>query len=214
MLKHLDSILAAAALTTASLAAGACDSGDGDTDATAGTTAGCPGTSAGCPGTSAGCPGTTAGCPGVDEAMILSEVMAYDAGKYTQVNLDRIDNTEHMAGKVDIWVPNDLVSDYYTIDPADYSSANVTFPAGALIIKKHYSDADAPEGWTVMYKADAGYNPDAGDWWWARVLEDGTFGEADGVPIKGIWQSCIGCHTPAGENADWARGIPADNHAG
>ncbi|MGB1014088.1 MAG: hypothetical protein ACPG4T_08150, partial [Nannocystaceae bacterium] len=161
-----------------------------------------------------GCPGTSAGCPGVDEAMILSEVMAYDAGSYTKVNLNRIDATEHAAAKVDIWVPNDLVSDYYSIDPADYSSADVTFPAGALIIKKHYSDADEPEGWTVMFKADAGYNPDAGDWWWARILEDGTYGDAEGTPIKGIWPSCIGCHTPAGANADWVRGIPSDNHNG
>lgn len=197
MLKHLDSILAAAVLTTATLAAGGCDSGDGET--TAGTTAGCPGTTAGCPGTSAGCPGA------VDEAMIVEKVMAFDQGDYTKVNLDPL-TTEHAADEVDIWVPNALVADYKSIDPADYSAANVSFAQGTLLIKQHFA-AGSPDGWTAMWKAAAGYNAEAGDWWWGRIATDGT------IVVSGVVDSCIGCHSPAGENADWVRGIPASEQA-
>ncbi len=205
MLKHLDSILAAVALTTGSLAAVGCDSGDGDTDDTSGETTG---TSAGCPGTSAGCPGTSAGCPGaVDEDMILQEVMAFDAGSYTKVNLNPENPTQHAATEVDIWVPNDLTGDYYSIDPADYASANVSFAEGTILIKKHFTDG-AGDGWTVMYKAGEGYNADAGDWWWGRVDEGGTY------LVSGVVDTCIGCHSVAGDPADWVRGIAAENHAG
>ncbi len=79
MLKDLDAVLAAAALTTATLVAPACGDSGTDTETTASSSdPGCPGASTGCPSasgttspttttssttTSAGCPGATTGCP-------------------------------------------------------------------------------------------------------------------------------------------------------
>ncbi len=76
MLKDLDAVLAAAALTTATLVAPACGDSGTDTETTASTSdAGCPGATNGCPSASgstsptsstsgtAGCPSATAGCP-------------------------------------------------------------------------------------------------------------------------------------------------------
>lgn len=46
-----------------------------------------------------------------------------------------------------------------------------------------------------MYKI-AGYNPDGGDWYWAKYKADGTV-EAAGQP-----KGCINCHRVQQDN-DW-----------
>ncbi len=60
-------------------------------------------------------------------------------------------------------------------------------PEGSIIVKENYTPERELAAITFMVKMD-GYNPDGGDWFWAKVQPDGTV-EAAGSPA-----GCIGCH--------------------
>jgi hypothetical protein len=63
-------------------------------------------------------------------------------------------------------------------------------PIGSIIVKENYTPAKKLAALTVMYKTE-GYNPDAGDWFWAKYAPDGT------VQAEGKVAACIGCHQVA-----------------
>lgn len=61
-------------------------------------------------------------------------------------------------------------------------------PEGAIIVKENYGkDKEKLMAVTPMYKKK-GYNPDAGDWFWAKYGPDGKVMKAG--KVKG----CINCH--------------------
>lgn len=89
----------------------------------------------------------------------------------------------------------------------DAESGADTFSDGAVIVKEnHMAEGVDVEGMdpqetvedfegalavvTFMVKEE-GYAPDAGDWFWGRVLPDGT------VEAAGQVEGCIGCHQQA-----------------
>ena len=53
---------------------------------------------------------------------------------------------------------------------------------------------------TVMVKSE-GFNPDAGDWYWAKYMADGTIAQMDTpkgkMALAGKAQGCIDCHSGA-----------------
>lgn len=59
---------------------------------------------------------------------------------------------------------------------------------------------------TVMYRREAGYDPENQDWFWAKYLPDGSLDQnPQGVPLagrvaKGADQGCIACHSAAGDD--------------
>ncbi|MEW5744927.1 MAG: cytochrome P460 family protein [Nitrospirota bacterium] len=57
----------------------------------------------------------------------------------------------------------------------------------AIIVKENYKSDKELAALTVMYKVK-GYNPSAGNWFWAKYAPDGT------VQASGKVESCIGCH--------------------
>lgn len=59
---------------------------------------------------------------------------------------------------------------------------------GSLIVKENYTPAKKLDTISVMYKVE-GYNPAAGDWFWARYGDDGKVLKAGKV------QACIDCHS-------------------
>lgn len=63
-----------------------------------------------------------------------------------------------------------------------------TMPPGAVIVKENYMPDSTLAAVTVMYKAAAGYNPSANDWYWMKRLPDGT------VEAAGRVDGCISCH--------------------
>lgn len=65
-------------------------------------------------------------------------------------------------------------------------------PDGGISVKEVYSAPDdtSPVALTVMKKV-AGYDPEAGDWFWAWYAMDGT------VQAAGAVSSCSGCHSAA-----------------
>ncbi|MBW1988886.1 MAG: cytochrome P460 family protein [Deltaproteobacteria bacterium] len=63
-------------------------------------------------------------------------------------------------------------------------------PPGAILVKENYAkDQKTLMAITPMYKVP-GYNPDGGNWFWAKYKPDGT------VDASGKVNSCIQCHTP------------------
>ena len=71
-----------------------------------------------------------------------------------------------------------------------------TMPAGAIVVKENYMPDKKLAAITVMYKV-AGYNPEGGDWFWAKYTPDGKV-EAEGK--SGMADMCIGCHGKAKGN--------------
>jgi hypothetical protein len=71
------------------------------------------------------------------------------------------------------------------------AKAGQPMPDGAIIVKENYGpDKQELMAITPMYKMQ-GYNPDAGDWFWAKYGPDGS------VDTAGKVDSCINCHTTA-----------------
>jgi hypothetical protein len=63
-------------------------------------------------------------------------------------------------------------------------------PEGGIIVKDGYNDEDGTDqkAITAMQKIE-GYNPDAGDWFWAAYGVDGS------VSTSGKADFCISCHS-------------------
>ena len=70
-----------------------------------------------------------------------------------------------------------------------------TLADGAIIVKENYMPDKTLGAVTVMYRVK-GYDPDAGDWFWAKYKADGSIAKAGKVA------GCIGCHA-AVINNDW-----------
>ena len=65
------------------------------------------------------------------------------------------------------------------------------FPAGSLVVKEKLAarDSSEPELLTAMYKREAGYDPEGGDWEY-MVLD----GRGQEVKARGKLESCRACH--------------------
>ncbi|UCD67426.1 MAG: cytochrome P460 family protein [Betaproteobacteria bacterium] len=68
-------------------------------------------------------------------------------------------------------------------------------PSGGIIVKENYSPEAKLAAVTVMYKK-AGYNPDAGDWYWIKYAPNGA------IEKEGKVAGCINCHRAVQGN-DW-----------
>ncbi|MFO7931229.1 MAG: cytochrome P460 family protein [Desulfosalsimonas sp.] len=65
-------------------------------------------------------------------------------------------------------------------------------PDGAILVKENYGkDESTLMAITPMYKS-SGYNPDAGDWFWAKYKPDGE------ATAAGKVEGCISCHKSMG----------------
>ena len=70
-------------------------------------------------------------------------------------------------------------------------------PNGSMVIKENYSPDKKLMAITVMVKSE-GFNPDAGDWYWAKYMPDGKVAQMDTpngkMSIAGKAKGCIECH--------------------
>jgi hypothetical protein len=82
-----------------------------------------------------------------------------------------------------------------TLNNKSYPYAN-----GAEIVKQSHRTADGPIETVYMMKKIAGYDPDNGDWFYARTNAEGT------VADRGRIQMCISCHKGA-SNKDYVYGF-------
>ena len=70
-------------------------------------------------------------------------------------------------------------------------------PPGAIVVKDNFMPDGMLGASTAMYKIE-GYNPEAGDWWWAKFMPDGTV-DMDGM-AQGRVEMCIACHAKGADN--------------
>ncbi len=72
-----------------------------------------------------------------------------------------------------------------------------TLPAGSILVKENYGpDGATLMAITVMYRSP-GYNPDHGDWYWAKYDPNGRPSQMNGMSIAGKVGMCIDCHSGA-----------------
>lgn len=84
----------------------------------------------------------------------------------------------------------------YVNEPAMMAlEAGTPLPSGAIVVKENYGPERALAAVTPMYRV-ANYNPEGGDWFWAKYGKNGD------VEASGKVQSCIDCHSAA-EGDDW-----------
>ena len=145
--------------------------------------------------------------PTVDEGDVLAAIADFrTSAAYSKMNATSVSSAHGAADLVDVYVAADAVTQYASIDPEDDTDTIDAFAPGTIIVKDHLDDSGVPNGsLTVMYKADAGYDADHGDWWWARVVSDAV---ADGGQVG----YCISCHESSGfTDTDWVGGVALDN---
>ncbi|MFO8031543.1 MAG: cytochrome P460 family protein [Desulfohalobiaceae bacterium] len=69
-------------------------------------------------------------------------------------------------------------------------------PDGSILMKANYAkDKETLKSLTPMYKSE-GYNPEAGDWFWAKYKPNGS------VQASGQVKGCIDCHKQV-QSEDW-----------
>ena len=66
-------------------------------------------------------------------------------------------------------------------------------PPDSIIVKENYTEDGEFKATTVMYKVE-GYNPEHNDWFWLKVLADGT------VDQEGRPDGCQVCHAELKDN--------------
>ncbi len=64
---------------------------------------------------------------------------------------------------------------------------------GSIIVKENYTADKKFTSLSVMYKIK-GYNPDGGDWFWAKYAPDGK------IEASGMVKACIACHSQKKDN--------------
>ncbi|MFG0284023.1 MAG: cytochrome P460 family protein [Phycisphaerales bacterium JB039] len=74
-------------------------------------------------------------------------------------------------------------------------------PAGSVLVKENYGpDGGELVAITIMQKID-GFDPDNGDWFYAKYGAEGAIARQAGQLVAGKVQSCIECHeTAAGDD--------------
>jgi hypothetical protein len=96
-----------------------------------------------------------------------------------------------------------------------YTTATIDGHTGDLVVKRNFGpegvEADTvlrdPDGhlgaYTIMFRREAGYDPENLDWFWARYNPDGSVAKNPkgmslaGQVAKGSDQGCIACHQGA-----------------
>jgi hypothetical protein len=134
----------------------------------------------------------------IDEEAILSQAMAYRSNLQRLTDQPEQSETHVDAASVYVWGPADARDKINAINPDD-PTQEVSFGEGMMIVKEHLDENDEVVGFTAMYKATTGYNPDARDWFWARV-------RGGNVTESGRVQWCSSCHAAA-YNTDFVVGF-------
>ena len=77
-----------------------------------------------------------------------------------------------------------------------FAAESGPMPEGTMIVKENFNADKVLQGYTVMYKK-LGYNPAAGDYFWASLGPDMK------VKAEGKLAGCISCHTQASGAKDY-----------
>lgn len=99
-----------------------------------------------------------------------------------------------------------------------YTTASINGHEGDLIVKRNFGPVGVSEdevlrdpdthlaAYTIMFRREAGYDPEDGDWFWVKYLPDGSLDQTPngmamaGQVAKGMDEGCIACHQGAGDD--------------
>lgn len=138
---------------------------------------------------------------GFDETAVLELAAGY-ATDLEQINATPFGSQHGLADTVNVFITPEHAAAFETLDPA--APSLVEFVEGTLIVKEHLDGDGAYDGYLLMYKAPEGYNPDAADWYWARVAANGN------TPNTGTVGFCINCHAQVADTG-YVFGVETDN---
>jgi len=97
-----------------------------------------------------------------------------------------------------------------------YTTATINGHTGDLVVKRNYGPVGVTReqvlsdpakhlgAITVMFRREAGFDPETKDWFWVKFLPDGSLDkngkgmQLAGKVAKGMDVGCIACHTSAG----------------
>lgn len=142
------------------------------------------------------------GCPG-SGSMNPDETSMEPSGAALFTRITQTDPFDQWAqfpgalGTVDSAAPHGSMARIFINAEVEAALENFsgTLPAGSIIVKENLgeSSTDKADAFTVMWKV-SGFNPDAGDWFWANLSPEGQ------VNAEGALAGCISCHTAAANN--------------
>ncbi len=99
-----------------------------------------------------------------------------------------------------------------------YTTATINGHEGDLIVKRNFGPVGVSEdevlrdpdthlaAYTIMFRREAGYDPEDQDWFWVKYLPDGSLDQTPngmamaGQVAKGMDEGCIACHKAAGDD--------------
>jgi hypothetical protein len=135
-----------------------------------------------------------AACAGSDEPDLPGTTSSSLLGYLEGVDYQNNDDWKLFPGSTEKYAGTDphgmLLTTY--VNPAAFEAieAGETSPSGSIIVKENYTPEGVLAATTTMYKSE-GYNPDHNDWYWIKVLADGT------VEKEGQVMGCQDCHVDA-----------------
>lgn len=134
----------------------------------------------------------------IDESMVMG--LSFDYQNVLELLTDEAESSETHAdaAAIRVWGTPGIAEKFHSVNPDD-PSQSLSFDEGTHFVKEHLDAQGESIGLTIMYKAPAGYNPVAGDWFWARVA-------GQQVTHSGRVDFCMECHGAA-INSDFVVGF-------
>ena len=143
--------------------------------------------------------------PALDEAALIARGLAFRTGGFRQMSR-RYDSKGAVGASIEVWVSDDALNGYPTIDP-DAEGSQASIPVGAMIVREVFNAQGELKKLTFVAQGPAGYNPLSGDLWFAVTDPGGRILAVNGVSQHGALASCSGCH--AGRARDgYLFGVP------
>ncbi len=141
------------------------------------------------------------------QSIALSQ--SYLQPSFSRINLDPYPTDLSQTDLIDVYVSRNGASAYWQIAPE--TGASDAFLEESAVIVRVVTDAEqTPKRLTFMIKADPGYYPDGGDYYYAVTELDGAISvDEDGLPQAGQLASCARCHLDRA-SSDWLFGVPLD----
>lgn len=134
---------------------------------------------------------------------------SYESTGFTRVSREAFPSTLEPGKLVTMFVTSNAAAAYTAVSPDSETTTGPAFPVGGTIVRAVVDAKGTAVGYAVMIKREAGYFPEAGDFFFGVTdLAGNPQPGEDGVEW-GALPSCGGCHhTRAG--AGYLFGVPKD----